>query len=73
MCVCVRENRYVRVCVCVCECVSLRVCVCACVSECQYMCDCVCTCVRGRAGAFKSWCEVIFCIVLCISPDGLLE
>jgi hypothetical protein len=28
------------------------------------MCDCVCTCVRGRAGAFKSWCEVVFAKVL---------
>jgi len=26
------------------------------------MCDGVCTCVRGRAGAFKRWCEVVFCI-----------
>ena len=26
------------------------------------MCDCVCTCARGRASAFKSWCEVVFCI-----------
>jgi len=26
------------------------------------MCDCVFTCVRGRAGAFKNWYEVAFCI-----------
>jgi len=26
------------------------------------MCDCVCTCARGCAGAFESWCLVVFCI-----------